>query len=97
MSVGVLVARKYFSCEKCERRYYLRLEVNMRTTYLMGDLSKRLNVPPYRIAYLFTTRQLPEPNRVGNRRVFTETDARQVAKALGISWDTIIKPQEAHE
>jgi DNA-binding transcriptional MerR regulator len=68
----------------------------MRTTYLMGDLSKRLNVPPYRIAYLLTTRQLPEPKRVGNRRVFTETDARQVAKALGIRWETNSQPQEAH-
>ena len=69
----------------------------MRTTYLMSDLSKRLNVPPYRIAYLLTTRQLPEPKRVGNRRVFNETDARQVAKALDISWEAINEPQEAHE
>jgi DNA-binding transcriptional MerR regulator len=73
------------------------MEVNMRKTYLMSDLSKRLNVPPYRIAYLLTTRQLPEPKRVGNRRVFNETDARQVAKALDISWEAINEPQEAHE
>jgi hypothetical protein len=44
-----------------------------------------------------TTRQLPEPKRIGNRRVFTETDARQVAKALGISWHAINEPQEVHE
>ena len=43
----------------------------MRHTYLIGDLAKRLDVPPYRIAYLLTTRQLPEPMRIGNRRVFT--------------------------
>lgn len=67
----------------------------MRTNYLMGELSKRLNVPPYRIAYLLTTRQLPEPKRVGNRRVFTETDARQVAKALGIAWEPKNEPQVA--
>jgi DNA-binding transcriptional MerR regulator len=69
----------------------------MKANYLMGDLSKRLNVPPYRIAYLLTTRQLPEPKRIGNRRVFTQTDARLVAKALGISWGAITEPQEAHE
>jgi hypothetical protein len=50
---------------------------------------KRLNVPPYRIAYLLTTRKLPEPKRVGNRRVFTTTDARQVEKALGITREAI--------
>lgn len=69
----------------------------MKHNYLIGDLSKRLNVPPYRIAYLLTTGQLPEPKRIGNRRIFTETDARQVAKALGVSWEAINHPQEAHE
>ena len=69
----------------------------MRHTYLIGDLAKRLDVPPYRIAYLLTTRQLPEPMRIGNRRIFNETQARQVAKALGIRWEDINQPQEAHE
>ena len=87
----------HFRRQECKRHNYIRMEENMRTNYLMGELSKRLNVPPYRIAYLLTTRQLPEPKRVGNRRVFTETDARQVAKALGISWEACTEPQEAHE
>jgi DNA-binding transcriptional MerR regulator len=55
----------------------------------MSDLAKRLNVAPYRIAYLYTTRRLPEPLRIGNRRVFSEADARRVAKALGLSWDSV--------
>lgn len=59
----------------------------MKQTFLISDLSKRLNVPPYRIAYLYATRQLPEPRRIGNRRVFGLTDARKVAKALGLCWD----------
>ncbi len=37
----------------------------MKQSYLISDLSKRLNVPPYRIAYLYTTRRLPEPLRIG--------------------------------
>ena len=69
----------------------------MKHTYLMSDLSKRLNVQPYRIAYLLTTRQLPEPKRIGNRRIFNETEARQVAKAMGLSWDAPKEREEAHD
>ena len=69
----------------------------MRHTYLIGDLSKRLDVPPYKIAYLLSTRQLPEPMRIGNRRIFNETEARLVAKALGLSWDAAKDVKEAHE
>ena len=68
----------------------------MKQTYLISDLSKRLNVPPYRIAYLYTTRRLPEPLRIGNRRVFSEANARQVAKALGLSWDADQCEKEGH-
>lgn len=52
--------------------------------FLISDVSRKLNVPPHRIAYLFMTRKLPEPQlRLGNRRVFTLEDVRKVAKALG--------------
>jgi DNA-binding transcriptional MerR regulator len=68
----------------------------MKKTYLISDLSKRLNVPPYRIAYLYTTRRLPEPVRTGNRRVFTSADARKVAKALGLPWNPDQQGKEGH-
>jgi hypothetical protein len=68
----------------------------MNQTFLMSDLSKRLNVPPYRIAYLLTTRQLPEPKRIGNRRTFSLTEARQVAKALGVPWNPDQSGKEEH-
>ncbi len=55
--------------------------------YLISDIARRLNVPPHRITYLYMTRKLPEPKlRLGNRRVFTNADARRVAKALGRTW-----------
>jgi DNA-binding transcriptional MerR regulator len=55
--------------------------------YLISDVAKRLNVPPHRVAYLFITRKLPEPRlRLGNRRVFTNAEARKVAKTLGRPW-----------
>lgn len=57
--------------------------------FLLGDLSRRLNVPPHRITYLFVKRALPEPGlRLGNRRVFTSEEGRAVAKALGLEWNT---------
>jgi DNA-binding transcriptional MerR regulator len=52
--------------------------------FLISEVSRQLNVPQHRIAYLFMTRKLPEPQlRLGNRRVFTLEDVRKVAKALG--------------
>ena len=52
--------------------------------YLISDVSRMLAVPAHRIAYLFMTRKLAEPQlRLGNRRVFNIADVQRVAKALG--------------
>jgi hypothetical protein len=52
--------------------------------YLISDVARQLNVPPHRVAYLYMTRKLPEPQlKLGNRRIFTLDDIRKVAKALG--------------
>jgi DNA-binding transcriptional MerR regulator len=52
--------------------------------YLTGDVSRMLGVRAHRIAYLFVTRKLTEPQlRLGNRRVFSRSDVQRVAKALG--------------
>lgn len=51
--------------------------------YLISDVSRMLDVPAHRIAYLFMTRKLSEPRlRLGNRRVFSRADVERVAKAL---------------
>jgi len=68
----------------------------MKQSFLISALSRRLDVPHHRIAYLFTTRRLPEPLRLGNRRIFSEADARQVAKALGLSWNPGQSEKEEH-
>jgi len=55
--------------------------------YLISEVAQRLDVPPHRIAYLLMTRKLDEPKlRMGNRRVFTNDDAKRVADALGRTW-----------
>ncbi len=64
--------------------------------FLISDIAKRLNVPPHRVSYLFLTRKLTEPKlRMGNRRVFTNDDAKRVADALGRTW--VSEEKEAHE
>ena len=55
--------------------------------YLISEVAHRLDVPKHRIAYLLMTRKLDEPKlRMGNRRVFTNDDAKRVADALGRIW-----------
>jgi DNA-binding transcriptional MerR regulator len=55
--------------------------------YLISEVAQRLDVPPHRIAYLLMTRKLDEPKlRMGNRRVFTNDEAKRVADALGLTW-----------
>ena len=56
--------------------------------YLISEVADRLHVPPHRVAYLLITRKIEEPKlRIGNRRMFTDADAKRVAVALGRSWD----------
>ena len=57
--------------------------------YLISDIAKRLDVPPHRIAYLYMRRTLVEPLRIGNRRMFSDSDAIKIAEALGKTWSPI--------
>ncbi len=53
--------------------------------FLLGDVADLLDVKPYKVAYLYLTRKLPEPKlRLGNRRVFTTADVEAVAKTLHV-------------
>jgi len=52
--------------------------------FLLSDVARQLDLPPHRIAYLFLTRKLQEPDLwLGHRRIFTEGDVKRIAKALG--------------
>jgi hypothetical protein len=51
--------------------------------FLLGDVSRLLQTPPYRIAYLLATCKVPEPAlRLGNKRVFTDQDINRIAERL---------------
>lgn len=50
----------------------------------LKDVVARLKTQPYRIVYLLTTGKVPEPERVGGKRVFEIDDLNRIAKALGV-------------
>jgi DNA-binding transcriptional MerR regulator len=52
--------------------------------YTLADVSELLQVPAYRITYLLATRQVPEPGRIGNRRLFTLSDIQRIAEKLEV-------------
>ena len=50
----------------------------------LKDVANRLGTQPYRIVYLLSTGKVPEPDRVGGKRVFSTEDLSRIAKQLGI-------------
>lgn len=53
--------------------------------FTLKDLAALLDVPPYRITYLITSRQAPEPQlRVGNVRVWTMPEIQLIADKLNV-------------
>jgi DNA-binding transcriptional MerR regulator len=51
--------------------------------YLLGEAAGVLGCKPYQITYLLAIRKIPEPIRIGGRRIFTTTDLKRIAKLLG--------------
>lgn len=48
----------------------------------IGQIALKLHVFPWKIRRLFETGKLPEPERIGNYRLFTEADIPRIKKAL---------------
>ena len=58
--------------------------INKSDWHLLGDLARTLGCKPYRIVYLLSSGQVPEPAlRLGNRRIFTGADIDNLAEKLG--------------
>ena len=83
-----------------------RIDTVMNNTefFLLGDVARILRCQPYQIVYLLSTRQLPEPMRIGNKRVFTIADMQRIADKLQlqlaqelIDGDGNWKSKEDHE
>ena len=43
---------------------------------------------PHRVVYLLTTGRVPEPPRLGNRRLFRPEDVKRLAERLGVELQT---------
>jgi hypothetical protein len=51
----------------------------------LKDIAELLHVAPYRITYLVTSRQVPEPRlRIGNTRVWTIPEILVIAEKMKI-------------
>ena len=51
--------------------------------YLLGEAAGILGCKPYQITYMLAIRKIPEPMRIGGRRIFTGADLNRIAKMLG--------------
>lgn len=49
---------------------------------LLSEAAATLHCKPYQIAYLLSTRRIPEPVRIGGRRAFTTSDLARIAEVL---------------
>ena len=52
--------------------------------FSMSDAARVLHTQSYRISYLLSTRQIPEPMRIGGRRVFTTADLTRISEVLDL-------------
>ena len=53
-----------------------------RRLYSLSDVADIIGCKPYQITYLLTTRQVPEPARIGNKRVFSIEDVFRISQKL---------------
>jgi hypothetical protein len=65
--------------------------------FLLGEVSRRPKMPAHRIIYLYITGKLPEPDlRLGNCRVFAESDVLGLAMAVAMN-PTLDLRQSGHQ
>jgi hypothetical protein len=84
------VARKIINC--C---IYTDEEEPMQTLFTLKDVAAQLNVAPYRVTYLVTSRQVEEPAlRIGNVRVWTLPEIQVLATKLKTTSGDIARKDE---
>jgi MerR-like DNA binding protein len=73
-----------FPQKKKSRTRIDTIMTTLRDYYLLSDVARMLRCMPHQIVYLLATRKVPEPARLGNRRLFRQEDVRRIASRLGI-------------
>ncbi len=67
----------------------------VKTLFLLNDAAKQIGVKPYQLAYAVSSGLLPEPSlRLGNKRIFTESDVRDAKRYFAAKQQT---KKEEHE
>ena len=51
-------------------------------TYLLVETARKAGLQPYQITYALATGKIPEPARIGGRRVFTNEDIEIITAVL---------------
>lgn len=54
------------------------------TLYSTTEAARLLDVQPYQITYVHTTRKVPEPRRVCSRRAYSKTDLIALARHFNV-------------
>ena len=66
-----------------------------KTLFLLNDAAKIVGVKPYQLAYALSISKVPEPVlRLGNKRIFTESDVRNAKRYFANKQQT---KKEEHE
>lgn len=56
----------------------------MQKVFTLKEVAERIGVRQHQVTYLLNSKDSSlEPERVGNRRLFTNSDIRKIAEALG--------------
>ena len=57
----------------------------MPQTMSMQDCARLLQIQSYRIQYAYAHNRVPEPQRIGGRRMFTPEDLQKLAMHFGVT------------
>lgn len=55
--------------------------------FLINQIGKAIGVKTHRIAYAIRSGSLPEPQRIGNKRIFTPEQVEEIANYFGSKID----------
>ena len=65
--------------------------------HTLGDVARRLRVARHRIVYVLESGRVPEPQRLGGRRVFTEADVSAIASELNVETEGLHQRSDQHD
>lgn len=66
--------------------------------FSLRKVAKALGLKPYQVTYCLTAGHVPEPQNVGNRRLFSAEDIERLAEHFGVNIDqSLLLENNNHE